>query len=508
MYRPRSSPYGNIYSINTNAIDNIAKQVYLEQKQREQQKLQQDKALDDEFAKNVAGVKSADIPEITSAYNDFKQAHINLQKKGNKATPQDQMDVMLKKAAAFQAINASKEEKERVKNAILEGRADKNGKFIPDYQQVLTRRLNTPTSKVKDEDFDIANKYSFKDLDKFTKDMMGTPKPLKIPTGEPSKKGELYDDKNVYNVIKNPNQMYDEAYLKAFSRADREGLANSVLNSISDQEKEDLKTRYFAKINSPEFKALYGEVKPFNESAGNTKLGQAIALMTMGVVDNLSLDPVDTISEVNAERATKQKQDFAKEQQGRGFAHSEKMAALNQGYRIAFKEFTSGVDAAADEKVLNTFIKNTIDNGVSGSKATIGGVTYNGTVTDLPKDLNKQYVAEIPDPNNKGYVIDKEPDRWFFTEDGKKAIPLYYVGDANFKGKSQLIPNPNQKPIDIQNLKFGLSKVLISQKQRGGEVIEQFDGSGVQQQSPSGNKPAKTKTINVTTNKQTIPGWN
>jgi len=122
MYRPRSSPYGDVYTIPTNTIDGIANRIYQEQKIREQQKLQQDKALDDEFAKNVAGVKSADIPEITSAYNEFKQAHINLQKKGQKDTPQDQMDVMLKKAAAFQAINASKEEKERVKNAIIEGR--------------------------------------------------------------------------------------------------------------------------------------------------------------------------------------------------------------------------------------------------------------------------------------------------------------------------------------------------------------------------------------------------
>ena len=60
----------------------------------------------------------------------------------------------------------------------------------------------------------------------------------------------------------------------------------------------------------------------------------------------------------------------------------------------------------------------------------------------------------------------------------------------------------------MQNIKVDLAKLLLGQKQRGGEVIEQFDGSGVQQQSPSGNKPAKTKTINVTTNKQTIPGWN
>ncbi len=135
MYHPRSTPYGDVFSIPTSTIDGIANRLYQEQKIREQQKLQQDKALDDEFAKNVAGVKSIDIPEISSAYNDFKQAHINLQKKGNKATPQDQMDVMIKKANAFQKITGSKEDKEYLLNRAKEGKNNK--KYNPDCRLLM-----------------------------------------------------------------------------------------------------------------------------------------------------------------------------------------------------------------------------------------------------------------------------------------------------------------------------------------------------------------------------------
>jgi len=291
--------FGDIYTIPTTAIDNIANRLYREQQIREQQKLQQDKALDDEFAKNVAGVKSADIPEITSAYNDFKQAHINLQKKGQKATPQDQMDVMLKKAAAFQAINASKEEKERVKNAIIEGRGDKKGRFIPTYQEVLTKRLNTPTSKVKDEDFDIRNVYSFPDMAKVTSGWMGKSKKMNVPTGAKSIKGDLYDDEYIFEKFNHPNQIYENAYREIAGRGDREAFENVVLESLSDEEKEKVKNDYFAITSSPEFKRIYGDVQPFPESAGKTRLGEAIALTTMGMVNKLPLKELDIESKPN-----------------------------------------------------------------------------------------------------------------------------------------------------------------------------------------------------------------
>ena len=121
----------------------------------------------------------------------------------------------------------------------------------------------------------------------FTEGVLGKSSVKKIPLTTPSKKGELYDDKEVYNVYRNPNEMYNNAYLQAFSMPNKEGFINTMLDpkNLSDAEKEDLKNRYFAKINSPEFKKVYGEVQPFPESAGQTDLGKATALMVMGIVD-------------------------------------------------------------------------------------------------------------------------------------------------------------------------------------------------------------------------------
>ena len=307
MYHPRSSPYGDVYTIPTSGIDNIAKMVYREQQVREQQKQQQDKALDDEFAKNVAGVKSADIPEITSAYNDFKQAHIALQKKGNKATPQDQMDVMLKKANAFQAINASKEDKARLAGYAATVKNDSKGIYDPNATQMVNTWLNTPTSKRNfDEDANLKYKYAMPNIDKEIKNAAGNGQEKEIQVGiDPS--DPLKDKSEIYKTINPPNTFYNNLFTGLASRSDNKGFIRTTMDSLTDEEKDKLRTAYEAKIADPKFKALYGDVQPFPASAANTELGQATALKTMEAFVNLPIDKVKDKSVINADRAATRK---------------------------------------------------------------------------------------------------------------------------------------------------------------------------------------------------------
>lgn len=298
------TPYGDIYRMPTSAIDTIAARIYQEQKMREQQKLQQDKALDDEFARNVAGVKSADIPEITKAYSDFKQAHINLQRKGQKVTPQDQMDLMMKKAAAFQAINASKEDKARLAQYTAEVKSDKKGVFDPNAHNMISSMLNTPTSQRKlDEDGNIKYKYAMPNLDKeimyATKRDDGADFELTVGV-DPN--DPLKDKKEVYKRVNPPNVFYDRLFTQLGTRSDNRNFTRAVMDNITDEELEKLRIRYETKTKDPKFIALYGEVKPFPESAGNTELGQAVAIKTMQAVDAIPLEKVGEKSVLNADR--------------------------------------------------------------------------------------------------------------------------------------------------------------------------------------------------------------
>jgi len=335
MYRSRSSPYGDVYTIPTSAVDGIANRLYQEQKVREQQKLQQDKMLDDEFAKNVAGVKSADIPDITSAYNEFKQAHINLQKKGNKATPQDQMDVMLKKANAFQAINASKEDKERIKGRLSEIKADKKGIYNPDAHTTLSEMLNTPTSKRKlDEDDDrLKYKYAMPNIDKEILNATGKAQDFDVFVGADND-DPLKDKYEVVKKINPPNVFYNSLFQTLGNRADNEGFTRSVLDTKTDEEKNKLRTDFELRIQDPRFKAIYGDVQPFPSSAANTELGQAVALKTMEAFVNLPITG-EVKKVTNQDRVTKDRQKFATgmQEDRQRFAEAQQL----RGYQFAIK---------------------------------------------------------------------------------------------------------------------------------------------------------------------------
>lgn len=302
MYHPRSTPYGSVFEIPTSGIDNIAKMVYREQQIREQQKLQQDKALDDEFAKNVAGVKSIDIPDITKAYNDFKQAHINLQKKGQKATPQDQMDVMIKKANAYSEITASKEDKEYW---VMRAKDGKNNKrYNPDYQTTISEGLNTRTKeRNRDADDDkLLYKYAMPNIDKALVNAVGKGQEKEILVGVDDKDG-LKDKYEVYKTINPPNVFYNNLFNDLAASPDNQGFSRYMLDkAYTDDEKEKLKIAYAARIADPNFIKLYGETKPFPESAGNTELGQATALKTMEAVVNLPIEKIKDKSVLNADR--------------------------------------------------------------------------------------------------------------------------------------------------------------------------------------------------------------
>ncbi len=480
-----SKPWGDIYQVDQSPTNAFAARLYREQQQREMQKRMDTKMLDDEFGKNVAGVKSADIPELTQAYNDFKQQHINLQKK-KAATPQDQMDLLLKKQKVYEIINSSKEDKERLKAYGTALKSDTKRKFDPAAPQMINTWLNTPTSKRNlDDDVNLKYKYAIPNIDKEIANAAGRGEEVEVNVGV-DEKDPLKDRVQVYKKMNNPNAFYDNLFTGLGSRSDHDGFTMGVMDNVTDQELEDLRTRYETKIASPEFKAIYGETKPFPASAGNTDLGKAVAIKTMQVVDNLPITPVKEkyidnktaiANRKAAEEAARDKRNFGQDlyKQGLGFKQQEKMEGIRQANRKALKDYSGGKDKQNDEMVLNTFVNNQYENGSDEIPGvTIGDKTYKGRVVQVPKDVKDKYILD------KGNTTEQIPDKWYMTEDKKFIIPLF-IDKKDGKpilrksGAYNLKANHNSEPINIQNYKIDLGKLLVTQKARGGEVIDQFD---------------------------------
>lgn len=474
--------FGNIYTIPTSTVDNIAKMVYQEQKQREQQKLQQDKALDDEFAKNVAGVKSADIPEITSAYNEFKQAHINLQKKGQKATPQDQMDVMLKKAAVFQAINASKEDKERLKQYAATVKSDTKGIYDPNAPQMVNTWLNTPTSKRNfDEDANLKYKYAMPNIDKEIKNAAGIGKDFELQVGV-DEKDPLKDKVEVYRTINPPNVFYNNLFTGLASRSDNKGFTRSVIDNMTDEEKEKLRVAYEAKIQDPKFKALYGDVQPFPASAANTELGQAVALKTMEAFVNLPIEKVKDKSVTNLDRANKEKRNYAEGE----FDRRQRIRTRDSLIKIAAnKPGGSGVETSGNsydeiggvEDLVNDKI--TISQGMVTDNKT--NMPYTGTTPFkreyLPANVTTALAAgKISIPREVTVVVKDGKIEAIRTSNGeisRQAIENLQkkVNTEPVKGAQPVYGNPKTKQVE-QKPKTGYSRADLKS---GGWTDEQID---------------------------------
>jgi len=424
---PSNRPWGDIYTIPTSAIDNIANRLIRDQQQRELQKRQEDKALDDEFGKNVAGVKSADIPDITKAYNDYKQAHIALQKKGAKATPQDQMDLMLKKQAAFSQIAASKEDKEYLALRAKEGKNNK--RYNPNYQVKISEKLNTPTSKRNRDldDDDLLYKYAMPDISKeiltATKRDDGTDFELLVGVDE---KDPLKDKYEEYKRINPPNVFYNKLFFGLGSRSDNEGFTRNVIDNTTNEEKEKLRIAYETKIADPNFKKLYGETQPFPASAANTELGQAVALKVMEAVVNLPTEPIKSKSVLNADRGKDRNLDDWRTKQSEGFdwwlkennitsQQKDRRMALtknNQTYEIdnvpeiLHKDYTVEVDVSP------TWTE--IQSGVKGKKEK--RIYFDGVPVSYKSDVLGKNTA-FKSEDGKSYVV-VNPDGTYQSKTG------------------------------------------------------------------------------------------
>lgn len=154
-------PFGNAYIIDTPKLDQLSDRIYNEQRQRELYQQQQNKMLDDEFSRELAGIRRADVDELSQAYQDYKAAYNNFQKMGKRGTTKAQFDLLEKKAKMYSLIQGSKEQKDLEKQV--------GGKLLskPDLledgaHEKLRVSMATPLSKLGD----LANyDYSYKGTD-------------------------------------------------------------------------------------------------------------------------------------------------------------------------------------------------------------------------------------------------------------------------------------------------------------------------------------------------------
>lgn len=350
-------PYGNAFIVGTPNIEKFSDRLYQEERQKHLYRQKRNKMLDDEFSRNLSGVRDSDIGDLTKAYGDFKMSHMALQKKKGQVTPQDQLELLRKKANVYEVINGSKQEKEWEEAQGKQIMTDKKGYYADDAHEQLIQRRKTPLSKLdKSKDANLLYQYYEPNLDKQLKEARGTEVEVPVKIGQ-SKTDPLKDDKEVYKAGNTPDKFANSLLEGVMTSNQGRNFSGIMNHKYTDEEFQDLTNRYAAKVNDPKFIAVYGEPKPL--PAPDTDLGRAVAIRTMEEYANKQIKPIRMISEINADRALKARQQFAVEQQKRGAKF-----AMDRVYAIAgLKRTTENED---DMKGISAILNNTktiIDNG-------------------------------------------------------------------------------------------------------------------------------------------------
>lgn len=402
---PNGMPYGDAFIVGTPALDQLSNRIYAEHQQRELQRRQDNKMLDEEFSRNLSGIWDADIPELTQKYGEYKQAWQNLYKKKGGGTPQEQLEVLKKKADMYSLLGKSKEHRNWWESKVKTVQSDKKGMFADDAATQLASIRGVPSAKADRTTIEgkLMYPYSLPEFDKWNKSSFGTPIERRgkqtISANDP-----LKDETPVWKVGNTPNQMFENLLNTVVTKNAGKNFTGLVLNSMDDQQKQDLTNRFIAKVKDPKFIAAYGEVQPFNQTALSTDLGEAVALQTMRNFVDLPIPEPKIESVINADRAKTRSEKFAKEQQARNHAASlQRLRESIAAGRIPWMNATQTASYVIDAD--KTVGENQPVKFDLGKYETITGGVTPSLNSELRSDGNGGYIYGIK--NTQGEFIEK-----------------------------------------------------------------------------------------------------
>lgn len=364
-------PFGNDFFVGTSKLDQLEQRLYVEGKQRELQKQREIAALDDEFSKNVTNIRDADVDDLTKAYQDYKLLSQAVMKEKRGVSPQQQMEILRKKADMYKLINESKAERER-EEMVGKRYAIKPDDFNDDAAELLITGRSLPISKkrtytTKDgRVVDLTNPENLLWQDKtnwqpILQKAGGalTTRGQIIKTKLP---GGLETEEVSYKGGNDPLEYYTSIVGAMNTPRASQSLASRY--KFTPEEAQDITIKFEALQKDPAFKNAYGEIK-FPESSNLTEGTRTAKLLAMVNAINNPPTPIKkVVKDLNAVMDRQEK--FKRAFQAQGFENAKALKSLGNYYSQLNQErrqqeiggdvdeFIDGQVADADEATIFT----------------------------------------------------------------------------------------------------------------------------------------------------------
>lgn len=278
-------------------LDNAAKQLYAEQKQKEAQAIKDFSVADEILKKDIGGIRSADNDDIFNKYNKVKQLRKALYfdenaKKDPKKFAELQRLAQLEENDLRQSILESKEVKELDKMTTQKLGSSNRDDFDDEKIPLFYQALQLPTSERRNLGLigDTPYRYQGVDMGKLgqiAKTAMGTPKEIPFGDAVEADGGYKLEQKTLMRG-NNPLQYADLLYKGLQSNKYGQG-ARSLYNQMPEERKQQIR-KQFLDIPDADFESKWGVKKEnlLSMFSNDDKAGQYVTLDAMKyAVDNM-----------------------------------------------------------------------------------------------------------------------------------------------------------------------------------------------------------------------------
>jgi len=272
-------------------LDNAAKQLYAEQKQKEAQAIKDFSVADELLKKDIGGIRSADTDEIFNEYNELKQIKKALYfdeniKKDPKKFAELQREAQIREMRLRGGIARSRETKE-IDKGTNENFYRRPYDYDEEKKKFFYDALNMPTSEREKmgligDGFYRSQLPDMGKLQQLSKTAMGTPKEVPFGDAVEADGGYKLEQKTLMRG-NNPIQFADLMY-KGLQQAKYGQGARKLYDQIPDARKAQIQ-KEFLDIPNEEFESKWGIKKDglLNMFNADDKAGQYVMLEAMRI---------------------------------------------------------------------------------------------------------------------------------------------------------------------------------------------------------------------------------
>ena len=463
-----AGPYGDVFLVNTAYTDRAAQQLYAEQKQREAKQQQMNAVLDDEFSKNLAGIRDADIPELTSKYTDWKLANMGAMKQKSGITPEQQMELLRKKADMYGVINQSKQERqwEEENGKGLMTNPDRYSDNAHDY---LIQRRRTPLSMLdKNKDNSIYYSGTNTDFSKILTSAAGQPKQVYVDEKPVDKEG-IQTQITPYQFGNTPQQFY-ESIVGSLSQRKAGRDAAAIIANTPPETIMQVQEKY--NQIPPEKWQKMGVDKPQDLTIKPDDTPAIIYAKHEAQMYALNNEPKQgmPVFKTNEALKIKKDQDFKLKMDAINFEQQKKLKAIelsNAKELDKEREKNKAKGAEAEDLWLDNYLDK-VDESADKDKTFL-------SVPAIGLNLKTKGSGEVK-ANNYLYTQLGKPDIIKVLPDKKYQITYYQYddkGNAKVEGGKPVVDNTRSGTFTRDDVKLMMGSKAVGKKQLGKEMNAQ-----------------------------------